>query len=707
MSYTNVYPTRINWENEPSIASPINATNLNKIDYAVYEHDQTFGTWDVTKANQSDLLLSVKSIDYDDETGVFVFTWQNGTTKTVDLNIEKIPVSFSMSPLGVITMTTDDGTQYTADVGSLIKTYTFVDSSVIDFTVTTDLSGNKTVTADIVNGSITGNKLQPDYLADCTAAKTGAETAADKAEDNSEDSEAWAVGTRDGVPVPSSDPAYENNAKYWAQHTSASLAGLSDTDITSPTDGQVLGYDGTKWINKEAEAGGGSTIIVGTNEASLYGESCTITDGVTTLTETINNSGVATFKGVTLTGSLTITATNGVDTATRMLTVPYFGNYTATLSFFSATITVTYPSGAVCTITDGTTTLTATGSPMAFNIPNAGTWTATATLDGVSKQGTPITITTDGQTASDTIIFGTINLTISDEFRGQTITATDGISTITKTAPMTGNTMTLYPNATGNWTISGVYSGVTYVSSPNPVVVSSLSTPVSATLQTIASITVDMYGGAGSVITWTNADSTSGTCTLDSTTDKGHGTATIKVIPSGSNITFTDTTVAKNPSDLTANYTKTINVTSATTSVYVMPDNTLYWYGYEGSNFEEITYDNGWSIGSWTTEIAPIKNTLNITLTGAGFCGISSKNIFSGINNLTFKSIISQSAGVGKYMDAFNAKIDVGTDTRYQLPDTGAPIVVTYNPTMQNGYPVIATQGNTSTRVVVDAFWYE
>jgi hypothetical protein len=34
----------------------------------------------------------------------------------------------------------------------------------------------------------------------------------------SEDSEAYAVGTREGVPVGSSDPAYENNAKYYAEN---------------------------------------------------------------------------------------------------------------------------------------------------------------------------------------------------------------------------------------------------------------------------------------------------------------------------------------------------------------------------------------------------------------------------------------------------------------------------------------------------------
>lgn len=33
-----------------------------------------------------------------------------------------------------------------------------------------------------------------------------------------QDAEAWALGTRDGVPVPSSDPAYENNSKFYAEN---------------------------------------------------------------------------------------------------------------------------------------------------------------------------------------------------------------------------------------------------------------------------------------------------------------------------------------------------------------------------------------------------------------------------------------------------------------------------------------------------------
>ena len=215
MSYAKTY-TRINWENEPSVATPINETNLNAMDYSLNMVDTACQNLDTNKAEQSDLLQCVKSVTYDTTTGVFVFTWQNGTTLNVDLNIEKIPVSFSMDSNGVITMTTSDGSTYTADVGSLIKTYTFVDGNTIDFQVTTDSSGNKTITAEVIDGSITGAKLQPNYLADVTTQATIATNAKNAAQGYSQDAEAWAVGQRAGADVPSTDPTYENNSKFYA-----------------------------------------------------------------------------------------------------------------------------------------------------------------------------------------------------------------------------------------------------------------------------------------------------------------------------------------------------------------------------------------------------------------------------------------------------------------------------------------------------------
>ena len=47
---------------------------------------------------------------------------------------------------------------------------------------------------------------------------------------SAKDAEAWAVGQRGGVDVPSTDPAYNNNAKYWAQN--AETVSLSSSRVT-------------------------------------------------------------------------------------------------------------------------------------------------------------------------------------------------------------------------------------------------------------------------------------------------------------------------------------------------------------------------------------------------------------------------------------------------------------------------------------------
>ena len=71
-----------------------------------------------------------------------------------------------------------------------------------------------------------------------------AEYYAGEADDSAEDSEAWAVGERDGVPVTSDDPTYHNNAKYWSQQSAhASVSTLTDVTLTSLADGDLLQYD--------------------------------------------------------------------------------------------------------------------------------------------------------------------------------------------------------------------------------------------------------------------------------------------------------------------------------------------------------------------------------------------------------------------------------------------------------------------------------
>ena len=169
------------WKNTPSLETPLNQQNLNKINNGLNTVDDRVVAMDTSKANVADLLTDVVNVAYNNSTGVWTFTRRNGTTFTYDQNIEKIPVSFSMSPAGVITMTTADGTSYTADIATRIKIYTFVDSTTIDFTTTTDGNGNKTITANIIDGSITDAKLQPNYLADITVQAQSASASADDA----------------------------------------------------------------------------------------------------------------------------------------------------------------------------------------------------------------------------------------------------------------------------------------------------------------------------------------------------------------------------------------------------------------------------------------------------------------------------------------------------------------------------------------------
>lgn len=248
--------SRTNWQNYPSVDTPLNETNLNKLDSALDTIDDRVIELDTTKADQSTVLGCLKNVTYNTNTGVFTFTWQNGTQLQVDLNIEKIPVSFTMSDAGVITMRNTDGTTSTVNVGNLIKTYTFTTANEIVFNTTTDSSGNKTIKASIKDGSIVAAKLQPNFLADCNTAKNGAVSAASSASESSLDAEAWANGTRGGSPVASNDPAYQNNAKWWKDKAAVtSLSSMLDVNLNSPSSQNIIVYDATssKWVNKGIE----------------------------------------------------------------------------------------------------------------------------------------------------------------------------------------------------------------------------------------------------------------------------------------------------------------------------------------------------------------------------------------------------------------------------------------------------------------------
>lgn len=135
-------------------------------------------------------------------------------------------------------------------------------------------------------------------------------------------------------------------------------------------------------------SGSGATLTV----TAPAGATVTVSKDGKAKTKVADSSGVAVFKGLS-TGEWTINITDGEQTAQKPVAIT--ADYSTVITFFSATIHVTYPAGAACTATDGVTTLSApdTGGIWDCVVPNAGTWTVS--LD--SGFAETVEITQDGE----------------------------------------------------------------------------------------------------------------------------------------------------------------------------------------------------------------------------------------------------------------------------------------------------------------------
>ena len=71
--------TRINWENYPSDETPINETNLNKMDAALDLVDDRVISIDTSKADKLEVSSLVSEVEYDESTGTFTVIKKNGS----------------------------------------------------------------------------------------------------------------------------------------------------------------------------------------------------------------------------------------------------------------------------------------------------------------------------------------------------------------------------------------------------------------------------------------------------------------------------------------------------------------------------------------------------------------------------------------------------------------------------------------------------
>lgn len=161
MAYQKIY-SRINWENFPSEKTAVNESNLNKMDLAIDNLDDRVVAMDASKVDLTKANELVEEILWDASNGTLTVVKMNGSRAVIDTKLEKLAVNFTYNPqTQQLVITLDDGTVQNVDLSALITQYEFLDSDTIAFEIT-----DGKVKAIVKNGSITEDKLQPNFLAD-------------------------------------------------------------------------------------------------------------------------------------------------------------------------------------------------------------------------------------------------------------------------------------------------------------------------------------------------------------------------------------------------------------------------------------------------------------------------------------------------------------------------------------------------------------
>lgn len=224
---------RINWQNYPSEETPLNESNLNRMDGALNEIDNRVVAMDTSKADAVIVNNLVKNITIDDETGEVTITKENGTQTVLQTTLNKIAINFAYDyDTQEIVLTLNDGSEERIDISSLIQNNEFANTETIQLNV----SQAGIVTGNIVLHSITDEHLRQDYLADIRVAEANADRYQEASEGFSLDSEAWAKGTRASEPVEQGTDGYQDNAKYFKQRSEAWATGQIEGGPVSNND---------------------------------------------------------------------------------------------------------------------------------------------------------------------------------------------------------------------------------------------------------------------------------------------------------------------------------------------------------------------------------------------------------------------------------------------------------------------------------------
>lgn len=193
---------KTDYKNLPSQDTPLNRKNLLNSENGIEELDKRSVQLDAEKASIALVNTMVKDITVDADTGLLTITYQNGSVKTYDLDIEKVVVNFDITDDDKLVLTLADGTQKIIDLTRFVYS--------VDSTPTISMKIlNRTITAEIIDGSVTMSKLDAAIQTEFRQYMLDTQSARDAALQYQKYAKRYAIGDED---FPESET---DNAKYY------------------------------------------------------------------------------------------------------------------------------------------------------------------------------------------------------------------------------------------------------------------------------------------------------------------------------------------------------------------------------------------------------------------------------------------------------------------------------------------------------------
>lgn len=205
MILQSIFYTVIGWVNFPSMSTPLGQRNLRHMDNGILQCAQHILALSQDKLEVSDAAKFVTDWAIDTNTWIATITHKDGTQERYDLPIEMMPTRIDLDNDGNLVIVQQDGTTKKVDFQRFI--YSFVNTATIAMH-----TNGTTITADVIDGSITMDKLEKSIMQTLRQYMLDAQAAAEAAANYNTAAESWARGATGIRPGEDTD-----NSKYYSE----------------------------------------------------------------------------------------------------------------------------------------------------------------------------------------------------------------------------------------------------------------------------------------------------------------------------------------------------------------------------------------------------------------------------------------------------------------------------------------------------------